>query len=323
MRVGLDVSPLDQTRAGTARYIEGIDALDGIELVRLGHRGSGRATTVYRDVWWYPVTLPRLATRERLDVLHCPTFRGPISPPSVPLVVTVHDLAVLRHPETFNQWTRRYSRSCVPRVARAASRIIAVSEFTKRELVELLGTPEGKIAVIHNGVADVFAPDGPAAEGEYVLAVGTLEPRKNLPRVQEAARLAGAELRVVGARGWGGVEVAGWLGRVSDEELARLYRGARCLVYASLYEGFGLPIAEAMACGTPVVTSAGGATEETAGGAAVAVDPLDARSIAAGIAEAAARRDELRRLGLERARAFSWDAASRATAEVYGEVAGS
>ena len=135
--------------------------------------------------------------------------------------------------------------------------------------------------------------------------------------MQEAARLAGVELRVVGARGWGGVQAAGWLGRVSDDELARLYRGAKCVVYASLYEGFGLPIAEAMACGTPVVTSRGGATEETAGGAAVLVDPYDPAAIAAGIAEAVARRDELRRLGLERARAFSWDAAARATADVY------
>jgi glycosyltransferase involved in cell wall biosynthesis len=321
MLVGLDVSPLDQTRAGTARYIEGIDAVDGVDLVRLSHNGSGRIATLYRDAWWYPVGLPRLAKRQQLDVLHCPTFRGPISPPPMPLVVTVHDLAVLRHPETFNSWTRHYSRLCVTRVARAASRIIAVSEFTKRELGELLGTPPAKVTVVPNGVDDVFSLDGPAAEGDYVLAVGTLEPRKNLGRVQEAARLAGAELRVVGARGWGGVQTAGWLGRVSDDELVRLYRGARCVVYASLYEGFGLPIAEAMACGTPVVTSRGGATEETAGGAAVLVDPYDPAAIAAGIAEAVDRRAELRRLGLERARAFSWDAAARATAEVYREVA--
>jgi glycosyltransferase involved in cell wall biosynthesis len=319
MRVGLDVSPLHQTRAGTARYIE---AMEEIELVRLGHGGSRRITTVYRDAWWYPVTLPRLAKRARLDVLHCPTFRGPLSSPPMPLVVTVHDLAVLRHPETFNSWTRHYSRLCVPRVARAASRIIAVSAFTKRELGELLGTPAEKVTVIPNGVAEDFSLDGPAAEGDYVLTVGTLEPRKNLARVEEAARLAGAELRVVGARGWGGVQAAGWLGRVSDDELARLYRGATCVVYASLYEGFGLPIAEAMACGTPVVTSRGGATEETAGGAAVLVDPYDPSAIAAGIAEAVERRAELRRLGLERARAFSWDEAARATVEVYREVAG-
>jgi glycosyltransferase involved in cell wall biosynthesis len=321
MKVGLDVSPLDQTRAGTARYIDGLAAVDGIELVRLGHQGSGRLSTVYRDAWWYPVSLPRLARREQLSVLHCPTFRGPLKPPGMPVAVTVHDLAVLRHPETFNQWTRRYSRSCVPRVVRAASRVIAVSEFTKQELVDLLGTPEDKITVVPNGVADVFSPNGPAAEGDYVLAVGTLEPRKNLERVAQAARLAGAELRVVGARGWGGVDASGWVGRVSDEQLARLYRGARSLVYASLYEGFGLPIVEAMACGTPVVTSAGGATEETAGGAAVLVDPRDVDAIAAGIVEAETRRDELRRLGYEHARAFTWDAATRATTQVYREVA--
>ena len=128
-----------------------------------------------------------------------------------------------------------------------------------------------------------------------MLAVGTLEPRKNLARAVEAAQLAGVELRVVGAPGWGGVEVPGWAGRVDDDELAALYRGARCLVFPSLYEGFGLPVLEAMACGTPVVTTRGGATEEVAGGAAVLVDPLDPDAIAAGIAEAKRRRDELRR----------------------------
>ena len=112
-----------------------------------------------------------------------------------------------------------------------------------------------------------------------------------------------------------------WLGRVSDAELARLYRGARCVVYASLYEGFGLPVLEAMACGAPVVTSADGATAEVADGAAVLVDPLDPEAIAAGIADALARREELRDRGLERARAFSWAAAAEATAAVYREVA--
>src|SRR5207249_9190708 len=135
----------------------------------------------------------------------------------------------------------------------------------------------------------------------------TLEPRKSLARARDAARLAGVELRVVGERGWGGVDVDGWAGRVSDEELAALYRGARCLVYPSLYEGFGLPVIEAMACGTPVVTSRGGGTAEVAGDAAVLVDPLDIDAIAAGIEEALARPDELRAKGLERAQAFSWD----------------
>jgi glycosyltransferase involved in cell wall biosynthesis len=158
-----------------------------------------------------------------------------------------------------------------------------------------------------------------------VLAVGTLEPRKNLVRTVEATARLGAELRVVGARGWGGVEATGshvrWLGYVDDTELARLYRGAACVAYPSLYEGFGIPVLEAMACGAPVVTSRGGATEEVAGGAAVLVDPRDAASIAAGIEEAIARADELRAGGLRRARDFSWDDSAQRTLDAYAEAA--
>ncbi len=316
MRVGLDTSPLIQTQAGTARYVRGLLAHNDYE--RLSWGGPGRPATLARDVWWYPHGLPRRA--RGLDVLHCPTFRGPVRS-SVPVVVTVHDLAVLRHPGTFNQWTRRYSRFAVPRVARAARRLIAVSEFTRGEIVELVGIPEERIRVIPNAVGEEFVAEGPAESGDYVLAVGTLEPRKNLGAAQQAARRLGVELRVVGAQGWGGVEVNGWLGRVSDEELAALYRGARCLVYPSLYEGFGIPVLEAMACGTPVVTSAGGATEEVAGGAAVLVDPHDPAAIAAGVEEASSRRDELRARGLERAAQFSWNRVAAETRAVYEDAA--
>ena len=140
-----------------------------------------------------------------------------------------------------------------------------------------------KIDVVPNAVEDVFKPDGPKAEGDYVLAVGTLEPRKNLERI---ARAVEGELRVVGVRGWGGVDPPAnvtWLGGVSDDELAALYRGARCLVYASLYEGFGIPVAEALACGCPVVTSRDSAMEELAGDDAVYVDPTDVESIRDGV----------------------------------------
>jgi glycosyltransferase involved in cell wall biosynthesis len=174
----------------------------------------------------------------------------------------------------------------VPRVVVAASRVIAVSEFTKRELVSLLRVPEDKIRVVPNGVEDVFAPDGPRAEGDYVLAVGTLEPRKNLARIAQAVE---GELRVVGVRGWGGVDPppnVTWLGDVDDDELAALYRGARCLVYASLYEGFGIPVAEALACGCPIVTSRGSAMAEIAGEDAAYVDPTSVESIRDGIARA-------------------------------------
>jgi glycosyltransferase involved in cell wall biosynthesis len=323
VRVGIDVSPLVQTRAGTARHVRGLvgalRARPGLELELLSFRGTGRVSSLVRDSLWYPVGLARRA--RGLDVLHCPTFRGPAGA-SVPTIVTVHDLAVLRHPGWFPRWHRLYGSAGLRKVLRGADAIVAVSEFTKREVVELAGVPAGHVRVVPNGVDDVFeAADDTVSRGEYVLAVATLEPRKNLERVVEAARLADVELHVVGARGWGGVTVPGWVGEITDAELARLYRGARCAVYASLYEGFGLPVLEAMACGTPVVTSRGTATEEVAGGAAVLVDPLDVESIAAGLAESQARRDELVPLGLARAREFTWERAADGVEALWRELA--
>jgi glycosyltransferase involved in cell wall biosynthesis len=213
----------------------------------------------------------------------------------------------------------------VPRVVRAARIVAAVSEFTASELETLLRVPSERIRVVPNAAASAFSEEGLREAGDYVLAVGTLEPRKNLARSVEAARRLGLELRVAGMPGWGGVDASGpgvsWVGFASDEDLARLYRGALCVVYPSLYEGFGIPVLEAMACGAPVVTSRGGATEEVAGGAAVLVDPEDVSSIAAGIEEAIARRGELRAAGLRRARAYSWDESARLLVQAYEAAA--
>jgi glycosyltransferase involved in cell wall biosynthesis len=278
---------------------------DNLDVVEVSYPATSRLRTLAADVLWYP----RL--RADADVLHCPTFRGPFRARQ-PLVVTVHDLGVLRHPEWFNRWTSTYSRIAVPRVVAAAATVIAVYEFTKRELVSLLQAPPDKIRVIPNGVEDVFTPDGPRAEGDYVLAVGTLEPRKNLARIAQAVD---GELRVVGVRGWGGVDPppnVTWLGDVADEELAALYRGARCLVYASLYEGFGIPVAEALACGCPIVTSRGSAMEEIAGDEATYVDPTNVASIRDGIAHAAPPTPR---------RVATWAEVAARTRAVYEELA--
>ena len=330
VRVGLDVSPLALTRAGAARYIDSLVAHlpeQGIEVRRYGFGGSSRALVPVRDVGWYLAALPLRARRDGVDILHCPTHRAPVRS-GVPLVVTLHDIAVLRHPELFNRWTRTYSRLALPRIARAARRVIAASEFTRRELLDFLDVPEEKVRVVPHAVGPPFVAEGEAASGDYVLTVGTLEPRKNLEKLVAGFRagdLNGAQLLVAGMRGWGDVEVSGdrvrRLGFVPDEELARLYRGAACVAYLSPYEGFGLPLVEAMACGAPVVAARGGSAEEVTAGAAVLVDPLDPEAIAAGLSEAVGRREELRALGLERARAFDWASVARATAEVYREAA--
>ena len=322
MKVGVDTSPLVQTRAGTARHVRGLlGALrdrPGLELELLSFGGAGRASSVARDAIWYPVGLGRRA--RSLDVLHCTTFRAPARS-TVPTVLTVHDLAILRAPEVFPRWHRLYGRFGLARVLRAADAIVAVSEFSRDETIRLAGVPDERIRVVPHGVDPVFTNEGPRAEGDYVLAVATLEPRKNLTRAVEAARAADVELRVVGARGWGGVDVGGWVGEIPDAELASLYRGARCVVYPSLYEGFGLPVLEAMACGTPVVTSVATAMEEVAGGAAVLVDPLDVEAIAAGIRAAATRRDELVAAGLARAREFTWERAADSVVQLWDELA--
>jgi glycosyltransferase involved in cell wall biosynthesis len=278
----------------------------------------GRLSSVARDAAWYPIGLRRRA--RGLDVLHCTTFRGPTGSPAA-VVLTVHDLALLRYPDAFPRWHRHYGSVGLRPTLRAADAIVTVSEFTRAELEELGGVQGERIRVVPNGVDEVFVPDGPAADGDYVLTVATLEPRKNLARAVDAARLAGVELRAVGARGWGGVDVEGWVGEVTDAELAALYRGARCVLYLSLYEGFGLPVLEAMACGVPAVTSRGTAMEEIAGGAAVLVDPLDPGSIAQGIAEAEARRSELVPLGIAHASEFTWSRAADAVEELWRELA--
>jgi glycosyltransferase involved in cell wall biosynthesis len=287
--------------------VAGLRAHLDVDVVEVSFPATSRLRAVTADALWYPfLRAPRGA-----NLLHCPTFRGPFRS-RVPLVVTVHDLAVLRHPEWFNSWTASYSRIAVPRVVAAAHRLIAVSEHTRRELEALLDVGDARIRVVPNAVEAAFTPAGPGAEGDYVLAVGTLEPRKNLNRIAEAVE---GELRVVGVRGWGGVDPPAnvtWLGDVSDDELAALYRGARCLVYASLYEGFGIPVAEALACGCPIVTSCGSAMEEIAGADATYVDPTDVESIREGIGRAFAPAPR---------RIASWHEVAARTRAVYEELA--
>jgi glycosyltransferase involved in cell wall biosynthesis len=280
------------------------------------------------------VGLPRLLRRLRPALAHF-QHALPLAPPS-PAVLTVHDLSFERDPSVMGWRDRLIFRAMVPRSARRAARLLAVSELTKRDLIELYGIAEEKIVVTPNGVDPAFTPEGPSADGEpYALFVGALQPRKDAAAAIEALALLGngaPRLVVVGQDKGGRAEAeqaierngladrVEFRGHVPQEELAALYRGAACLVFPSRYEGFGLPIVEAMASGTPVVATTAGALPEVAGDAAILVEERNPVALAGGIERAIADRERLVAAGLERARRFTWAETARRTLEVYRDL---
>jgi glycosyltransferase involved in cell wall biosynthesis len=276
--------------------------------------------------------LPLLLRRLRPQLAHFlhvipPAWRGPS-------VLTVQDLSFERFPEVMGRSDRFFFRTFVPRSARRAERVLTGSESTKRDLIERYGVAAERIVVTSYGVDPVFRPDGPQRDGPpYILFVGALQARKQ-PDVALLALLGlGPDLRLVFAGPDRGLEAelrsrarshelaerVEFAGHVSRDELASLYRSAQALVFPSRYEGFGLPVLEAMASGTPVVATRSSSIPEVTGDAAVLVDD-DAKAVAAGIEQALADRDRLRAAGLERAAGFSWAQTARLTADVYREL---
>ena len=256
--------------------------------------------------------VPRLLRRLRPQAVH---FQHALPLGwSGPSVVTLHDLHFEHDPSVMGLADRLTFKTVVPRAARRASHVIAVSERTKRDAIELYGLPADSITVVPHGVDPAFAP-GEAGHDGYLLFVGAVQARKDPLAALAAAREAQLPLVVVGPEKEpalaaqlraGGADVRGW---VEKSELAELYRRAAALVLPSRFEGFGVPVLEAMASGTPVVVSRDPALREVAGDAA-----------APDIATALAERDRFRRAGLERAQRFTWEEAARRTADVYRRV---
>ena len=270
------------------------------------------------------VTLPRLLRRLDAALGHFQHALPLLLP--CPAVVTIHDLSFERDPSLMSRKDRLVFKRVVPRAARKAKRVLTVSERTRGDLRELYGVADDKIVVTPNGVDPAFTPSNGALQSyDYVLLVGAVQERKNPLAALAAAESAGLPLIVAGpakdaalARELErrGARIAGY---VAADELAELYRGAACLIQPSRYEGFGLPVLEAMACGTPVVAVPERALQEVAGDAAVWAEEHE---LGDGIRRAVADRDRLVAAGLERARLFSWSETARRTLEVYREVLG-
>jgi glycosyltransferase involved in cell wall biosynthesis len=317
----------------------------------------GERLTVARSRWrtgpplgrilWEQMALP-LA---RVDLLHGLAFVTPLVSPW-PTVVTVYDLSFVYYPDAFPPGRRAYLYLFTRLSCRRARRIIAISESTRRDLVKQWNLPAGKIEVAYPGVGEEYCPlpiDQVAAfraqrglPEELILHVGTLQPRKNLVRLIRAYRQmqTDAPLALVGGRGWqyeailteieklGLTDKVIMPGYVPADELPLWYNAASVLAYPSLYEGFGLPVVEAMACGTPVVTSSVSSMPEAAGGdagAALLVSPDDSEALAEALNRVlteGALREEMRSRGLRQSAGFSWQRTAAATVTAYQRALG-
>jgi glycosyltransferase involved in cell wall biosynthesis len=343
--VAIDADVLGRRRTGDETYVAGLlgelAGASGLRLAAVTRRpdlvpnGIEAVTLPARgQMMRMAVRLPRLLRRLHPALAHF-QHSLPLACPC-PAIVTVHDLSFERDPGLMGVRDRLIFRTVVPRSARKAARVLAVSELTKRDLIELYGIAEKKIVVVPNGVDPAFTPDGPRLNGEpYALFVGALQPRKDAGTAIEALALVGdgaPRLVVVGQDKGGRAEAqrsaernglaarVEFRGHVPQEELAALYRSAACLVFPSRYEGFGLPVLEAMASGTPVVTTTAGALPEVAGEAAILVEERNPVALAGGIERALADRERLVAAGLERARRFTWAETARRTLDVYREL---
>ncbi len=299
-----------------------------------------------------PVTFPLALVREQIDVVHVQYIAPPICPARI--VVTVHDISYERYPQFFTPAAVTQLRALVPLTIRHAATVLTVSEFSRQDIIRRYRVPSEKVVVAHGSADPMFQPIHDVARlaavrekygtGErFILCVGNLQPRKNLVTLINAyvrLRQANAtrhKLVLVGGRSWlyddifaaardsGYADEFVFTGFVTDDDLVALYNAAELFVYPSLFEGFGAPPLEAMACGAPVVTTNTSSIPEVVGDAALLVDPLDVDGLARAMTTALsnpALRAQLSIRGRERASAFSWDAAARTILKVYRNAAG-
>jgi glycosyltransferase involved in cell wall biosynthesis len=351
VRVGFELTGLELDRTGSARYALALKAelerRSDVEVVALGQPGRGGRLRrgLGRELTYLPFRLPRRAASLGLDLLHCAMPLAPLRSP-VPLVVTLHDALAWDHPEWLTRANALQQRLILGRALRGADLVLTGSEFSRQRIAAAVGMGPERIAVTPLGVDRRFSPGKPqeaalerlGATPPYVLCVATLQPRKNLESALAGFERLGESgatdlsLVIAGARGWSDKALLSRLqastvsgrvvatGGVEAGDLVELYRGAACFLYPSRYEGFGLPVLEAMACGTPVVCSNASSLPEVAGGAALLVQADDVDAIAAALRRAlqpGAERDRMVDEGLARARMATWERCAEQTVAAY------
>jgi glycosyltransferase involved in cell wall biosynthesis len=296
------------------------------------------------------VPIPIELITGKIDLFHSPDFTLPPTLPGVPTLLTVHDLSFIRDPDSAWPSLRAYLMKTVPRSVQRATHILADSQATKDDLIDLFKTPPEKISVLYSGVDARFKPIRAGAEIDrvrakykigpqpFALSIGTLQPRKNYRRLIEAyAKLNQSDLELVigGGKGWMFDDIFAqakdlrladrvhFIGFVADEDLPALYSAANLFVYVSLYEGFGLPLLEAMACGTPIISSNTSSLPEVIGDVGLQVDPKNVEEITHAMKQMIDRselRDQSRAAGLDRVQRFTWTSAAQKLLAIYDRL---